>query len=321
MKTPEHWSKINLISIILSPLGLIYSLVTFLKIKLSRPYKASVPVICIGNLTAGGVGKTPVVIDFALKLKKQGKNPFILSRGYKGKLKNIIVDYKKHNATDVGDEPLMMSKYANVIVSPNRKIGAKLAIENGADIIIMDDGFQNTGLYKDKSYIVVDGRNGFGNKLSIPAGPLRESISSGMKRADEIIILGQDKCKISKLARKYQKPVIRGQFESVRPFVKLSKAIAFAAIGNPDKFFHSLKQSGIKIIKKFYFADHHSYTHKEIQDIIDLSNENRCNIFTTEKDMVKISDEQKRFIKVLKIKPEWQNNKKIYNDLRNVWQR
>ncbi len=318
MKTPKHWNNINLLSIILYPLGLIYSLVTFLKIKLSKPYQTSVPVICIGNLTAGGVGKTPIVIDFALKLKKQGKNPFIISRGYKGQLKNIVVDNKKHSAKDVGDEPLMLSKYANVIIAPNRKIGAEIAIKNGADIILMDDGFQNTTLHKNKSYLVVDGKNGFGNKMGIPAGPLRENISSGIKRADEIIILGQDKHKIAQIAKKYNKPVIRGQFESARPYVKITKSIAFAGIGNPNKFFHSLKQSGIKIIKKFYFEDHHNYSEREIQDIIDLSNKYRCNIFTTEKDMVKIPDHLKRFIKVLKINPEWQNNKKIYNDLRNI---
>ena len=193
MKTPSYWNKKNLQSVVLWPLGCLYNLATKLNIKFSHPRSVNKPVICIGNLTAGGTGKTPVAVSLAEITQFLGKKTFFVSRGYGGKLKDVIVDNKKHSAAEVGDEPLLLSRRAQVVVNPNRWQGACKAVENGADLIIMDDGFQNPGLKKDLSFLVFDGGFGYGNGWGIPAGPLRESLSDGLKRAQAIIIIGKDK--------------------------------------------------------------------------------------------------------------------------------
>ena len=187
MKTPKYWQSNSLLSKVLTPLGWIYGALTQVRLKLTKAPHVKVPVICIGNITAGGTGKTPVALSIAKILTSEVYHPFFVSRGYGGKLQNIIVNNKKHSAKDVGDEPLLLSRQAPVVVDANRYNGAQLAIKEGADLIIMDDGFQNPSLYKDLSFLVFDGNYGIGNGKIIPAGPLRETFIQGIKRADAII--------------------------------------------------------------------------------------------------------------------------------------
>ena len=198
MKTPKHWQTKNIIAYLLFLPSCLYALATWLRIKFVSPKKVKVPVICIGNLTAGGSGKTPVSVSIANILKKNGKKPHFVSRGYGGNLSDVNVDINVHSPFEVGDEPLLLVKEAPVIVNHKRYEGAQKAINNGADIIIMDDGFQNPSLYKDKSFLVIDGNVGLGNKFPIPAGPMREFLSLGKKRAQAVILLGEDKTGIIK---------------------------------------------------------------------------------------------------------------------------
>ena len=170
MKTPAFWSEPNFLSRLLKPLGAAYAFATRLRIGLGRPCKIGRPVVCIGNLTAGGTGKTPVAVAVAGLLQQAGKNPFFVSRGYGGTLKNIMVDKERHTASEVGDEPLLLARRAPVIVNPDRVAGAQKALRSGAEVIVMDDGFQNPGLYKDLSFLVFDGGFGIGNGLSQHAG-------------------------------------------------------------------------------------------------------------------------------------------------------
>ena len=160
MKTPKYWQSNSFTSKILSPLGFLYGFMTQLRLKLKSPHKVSIPVVCIGNITAGGTGKTPVSISIAKLLATEMYHPFFVSRGYGGKLQDVIVNNKKHTAKDVGDEPLLLSKQAPVVVNANRYAAAQKAVEQGADIIIMDDGFQNPSLHKDLSFLVFDGNYG-----------------------------------------------------------------------------------------------------------------------------------------------------------------
>lgn len=303
MKTPKYWQSNSFISKLLAPFGLIYGGLTCLRQKLKKPCKISVPVICIGNITAGGTGKTPVSISVAKMLETEMFHPFFVTRGYGGKLQDVIVNNKKHTARDVGDEPLLLSKQAPVVVNADRAKAAQKALEQGADVIVMDDGFQNPSLYKDLSFLVFDGHYGIGNGKIIPAGPLRESLKSGIKRADAVIILGKDK---HNLAQKCGLPVFFGHTESIQANLDSNQnVLAFAGIGHPQKFYHTLKQQGFNLVKTIDFPDHHFYTRTELDSIVAQAKELNAQIYTTGKDSVKIPPLYSQDIHVLEIAVVW----------------
>lgn len=309
MKTPKYWQSNSLISKLLFPFGQIYGFLTQARIKLVSPRKTSVPVICIGNITAGGTGKTPVSISIAKLLGIEMRHPYFVTRGYGGKLQNIIVNNKKHSAAEVGDEPLLLSQQAPVIVNANRFEGAELAIRNGADIIVMDDGFQNPTLYKDLSFLVFDGSYGIGNGKIIPAGPLRETFEQGIKRADALIILGKDK---HNLAEKSKLPVFFGHIEVAQTCnIDNRNILAFAGIGHPQKFYHTLSQQGFNVTETIDFPDHHFYSHDELEKILTRAKEINADIYTTSKDYVKIPHFYQKAINVLEIAVVWDNPDKL----------
>lgn len=314
MKTPDYWNKKNFISNILLPLGCLYNLATKLNIKFSHPKSIDKPVICIGNLTAGGTGKTPVAISLAEIIRSLGKNPFFISRGYGGSLKGVVVDNRKHTAAEVGDEPLLLSHQAPVIVNPDRFLGARKALENGADLIIMDDGFQNPGLKKDLSFLVFDGGFGYGNSRGIPAGPLRESLSDGLKRAQAVIIIGEDK---HNLAEEFGfLPVFKGTVTPKKIETANSDAIAFAGIGRPEKFYASMREMGFNLLKTVDFPDHHQYTQQELENLIAMAEKRRAELYTTSKDFVKIPAELQKNFKVLEIGIQWENKAELTDFLK-----
>ena len=192
MKTPNFWyNKSGILSLIFLLPSFIYILAITIYRILSKPYCSNIPVVCIGNITAGGTGKTPAAIAITERLKGMGLKPQIVSRGYRGSEKGpLLVDNKIHNVNQVGDEPLLLSNYAPTWVSKKKVLGVKAAIQAGADIIILDDGFQNMSVHKDLSIVIADASLGFGNEHIIPAGPLREKFTSGIKRADILISIG-----------------------------------------------------------------------------------------------------------------------------------
>lgn len=309
MKTPKHWQSRNFIALSLFLPSCLYALVTWLRIKLNKPKKVKVPVICIGNLTAGGSGKTPVSVSIANILKKNGKNPYFISRGYGGNLSDVEVDINIHSPVEVGDEPLLLAKEAPVIVNHKRFDGAQKAIKNGADIIIMDDGFQNPSLYKDKSFLVIDGNVGLGNMLPIPAGPMREFLSQGKKRAQAIILLGEDKTGV--LQKFDNLPVFYGEVVTKEVKQNNKKIVAFAGIGRPQKFYDSLIKCGFEIVKSFDFADHYFYKDDDLKKIIEEAEKLNADIYTTSKDFVKIPALFKNKINVLEIDIKWNNYNKL----------
>ncbi len=308
MKTPKYWQSNSFTSKILSPLGFLYGLMTQLRLKLKSPHKVSIPVVCIGNITAGGTGKTPVSISIAKLLTTEMYHPFFVSRGYGGKLQDVIVNNKKHTAKDVGDEPLLLSKQAPVVVNANRYAAAQKAVEQGADIIIMDDGFQNPSLHKDLSFLVFDGNYGIGNGKIIPSGPLRETLENGTKRADAIIILGKDK---HDLAKRCGLPAFFGHTEAVQTTINNQDVVAFAGIGHPQKFYHTLKQQGFNVVKTIDFPDHHFYTREELENIINEAKKLNAQIYTTSKDFVKIPPLYSQDINVLEVAVVWDNPEEL----------
>ncbi|MBR2300121.1 MAG: tetraacyldisaccharide 4'-kinase [Alphaproteobacteria bacterium] len=308
MKTPQYWQHQNLISSLLTPIGALYSMATALRLKWIKPYQANVPVICIGNITAGGVGKTPVSIALAELLKANGKNPFFISRGYGGSLSGVLIDLKKHTPQEVGDEPLMLAAVAPTVVCADRGIAAQIAEKNGADVLIMDDGFQNPTLKKDLSFLVFNGELGIGNGKTIPAGPLREGLKSGLKRADGVIFIGRDKYE---LLKQINKPVFRVLIKEERPAHHNTKVIAFAGIGYPQKFYNSLQKCGLAVANSYDFPDHHFYTKDELKALIKKGKTKNLPIYTTLKDYVKIPQNLQKSFNVLNIKAQFEDKNQI----------
>jgi len=313
MKTPKYWQSNSIISKLLEPIGLIYGGLTAMRLKFKKPRKTDVPVICIGNITAGGTGKTPVSVSIAKMLATEMFHPFFVTRGYGGKLQNVVVNLKKHSAQEVGDEPLLLAKQAPVVVNANRYEGAKLAIKEGADIIIMDDGFQNPSLHKDLSFLVFDGNYGIGNGKIIPAGPLRETLSDGIKRADALIILGNDK---HHLAERTKLPVFFAHTEPVQTTISHQRIVAFAGIGHPQKFYHTLSMQGFEVVKTIDFPDHHFYSKDELESIVKIAQQLNAEIYTTGKDFVKIPPSMHKYINVLEIAVVWDEPEQLTSFIR-----
>jgi len=303
---------------ILWPLSLVYQYFTQKRIANAEPVTLDATVISIGNLTLGGTGKTPLALKLAKALKAKKSKVAIISRGYKGKLEGPIkVDAKKHTAADVGDEPLMLSQHCDVYVAKDRILGAKLAIENGATELILDDGHQNPAIKKDVSIVVVDGAVGFGNRLIFPAGPLRETPEAGLARADVVVWIG-DKELASTELRGFDVPIYFANIvPKTRNFNK--KYLAFCAIGRPEKFETTLQDLGVDLIDLIPFLDHHQYSEAEINELKNRASAEAATLITTEKDYVRLSESQKIGIEIVPIDIEFEKKSDVETilELRN----
>ncbi len=292
MKAPRFWDVPNhLLSRLLKPLGVIYAFGTASRFRRTNPYQVSVPVICVGNLSVGGTGKTPVSLAIAALIHKEKKNFFFLNHGYKSRLKNVLVDLENHTSYDVGDEAVLLACYAPTVVDNHRARGAQTAVKKGAECIIMDDGFQNPSLIKTLSFVVVDGKKGFGNECVIPAGPLREPVLKGLARADVVVIVGDDEWGVRFYLQrnKVDLPILTGRFKVNKKTIEPlngKKVMAFAGIGQPDKFFNMLKGQGIDVVKTESYPDHYYYTRFDVERL--LQSANGLPLVTTTKDAVKI---------------------------------
>jgi tetraacyldisaccharide 4'-kinase len=293
MREPEFWWEPGR-GRILSPLAAVYGAVAWLRMR-QRGQSAGVPVICLGNLTVGGAGKTPAALAVGRILLAAHERPFFLSRGYGGQLAGPArVNPLLHHAADVGDEPLMLARLAPTIVARKRAMGAQAARSGGASVIVMDDGFQNPSLVKDLSILLVDGPRGVGNGRIIPAGPLRAPLRAQIARAQALVIVGPPSGadKILDTARRYGVAVFHGGLEPDRnslAAIGRRKVLAFAGIGNPDKFYATLAAAGIDVGGRASFPDHHRYTAAEAKDLIARATAARLVLLTTEKDMVRLA--------------------------------
>ena len=293
---------------ILAPLGWIYAEVTAWRLAHAHPWRAPVPVICVGNLTAGGAGKTPIVRDLALRLKARGRSPGILSRGHGGTARGPLkVDPAHHTVALVGDEPLLLARYAPCWIAGDRAEGARAMAADGIDVIVMDDGLQNPSLAQDLRIIVADGATGFGNGRAIPAGPLREQVDAGIARADALIVTGEDRCDLVKSFSNRIKclqtavTIRDGLLSSGRPL------IAFAGIGRPGKFRATLIASGANIAAFQEFADHHPYNEGELKTLAAGANQLGAELVTTEKDWMRLTAEWRGRIKAVAIDVVWRD--------------
>lgn len=318
MRTPDFWHQDGLVALALAPLGWAYATASALRIKGPPTWSAPVPVVCIGNLVTGGAGKTPVALDIGRRLITQGFSPQFLSRGYGGQLAGpIAVDPLRHTARDVGDEPLLLAELAQCWVARDRCAGARAAVSAEADAIVMDDGFQNPSLAKDLSIVVIDGAYGFGNGRIFPAGPLRETVRSGLARADAVVLLGEDRTRVAE-DLPASIPVLRGRLVPApgSETIAGNRVVAFAGIGRPDKFFATLSEMGCSLLATHAFADHHPYAQHEIMSIVEQAASVDAMAVTTAKDFVRLPADAHTMVSVLHVVIEWENEESVTELLR-----
>jgi tetraacyldisaccharide 4'-kinase len=281
---------------LLAPLGAIYGAVAAARMQ-AQGSSAGVPVICFGNLTVGGAGKTPAALAAAHLLLAARERPFFLSRGYGGRLAGPArVDPSFHRSGDVGDEPLLLARLAPTIVARDRVAGAKTARLGGSSVIVMDDGFQNPSLAKDLAILVVDGRRGIGNGRIFPAGPLRAPLNAQLARAKALMVVGpaDGAAEILHSADRHGVAIFHGRLEPDHNSLAAltgRKVLAFAGIGDPEKFFATLHRAGITIGDQASFADHHRYTAADAQALIARAEAANLVLITTEKDRARFDSD------------------------------
>ncbi len=259
--------------------------------------RAGIPVVCVGNYHVGGAGKTPTVIALVALLRELGEVPAIVSRGYGGRLKGpVAVDPARHSAADVGDEPLMMATRLPVVVARDRAAGGRFAKRHDASVVLLDDGFQNPGLVKDVSLIVIDARRGVGNAQVFPAGPLRAPLMPQMVRTDALVVVGNGTAADGVMAEiaTHGGLVFRAHLAPVETHLaplRGRRVLAFAGIGDPQRFFTTLRDNGVEVVEERIFADHHPYVAAEIGDLREAAMRQGLIVVTTEKDMARLASD------------------------------
>lgn len=293
MKTPLFWYQPpGIRSTLLRPLGWLYGKGGKLISAFKKPKRLQIPIISIGNVVCGGAGKTPTAIALAHLLQERGYKIHFVTRGHGGKERGpLAVDLSYHKAWDVGDEPLLLAQHAPTWVAKKRSDGVQKAIENGAQLIILDDGHQ-TNLYKDISLVVVDLLQGFGNECVMPAGPLREELSEGLKRADGFITVLQNNsvAVLQNRSATLQRcnTVFKAKIVPQPLTIPSKRVVAFCGLGFPQKFYHSLKDLGLELVTTETFPDHHQYKDEDLLKLRKLAQKHNSILITTRKDLVKI---------------------------------
>ncbi len=300
MRTPAFWytHRRTTASLVFMPMGWLYGMTARFRGFITAGHKADLPVICIGNFVAGGAGKTPTALALAALLQLHHKSVGFLTRGYGGKLGgpvSVIAD--RHSSADVGDEALLLAQACPTIVAADRRAGAEKLSDMNADIILMDDGFQNPSLHKDLSFVVIDHQQGIGNGRIIPAGPLRGSLDYQISKAHGFIVIGGElnDQSLNQQLEKSGKPVFTAHLKPAGDAPELSgkKVIAFTGIGMPDKLFATLERAGAQIIERIRFPDHHPFSQNDAQWLLDLKNDHSGSVLvTTAKDHMRLKDSQ-----------------------------
>ena len=321
MRAPEFWYRSDggWAARMLAPAAGVYGLIADRRAATVQPWRAPVPVLCVGNLVVGGAGKTPVALSLGRRLAADGIDAHFLSRGYGGReCGPLQVDPERHDATRVGDEPLLLAAVRPTWVSRNRPAGARAAIAAGAQAIIMDDGLQNPSLAKDVSFVVVDGAVGFGNGQLIPAGPLREPIDQGLDRASAVVVIGPDRTGATAMIG--VSPVIHGTAaptatpvfhahlrpEPAAAALAGTRVVAFAGIARPEKFFDTLRDLGCEVVAGHAFPDHYPFRDAEVRRLVGEADRLGATPVTTDKDAARLSATARAAVQVVRVAVAWE---------------
>ena len=302
-RAPAFWFEDGWLGALLSPLSAIGAAITGRR--LARPgWRAPVPVICCGNVTVGGAGKTTLVLDLARRLIARGAVVHILLRGYGGTSRGTHLVGLDDGAADVGDEALLLAAVAPTWTGADRAASARAAVAAGATVLLMDDGLQNPGLCKDLSLLVIDGATGFGNGRVLPAGPLREPVAEGAARCQAAVLIGPDLTGVL-----VPLPVLRADLVQGPEIAALRghKVLAFAGIARPEKFFAPLEQAGALVVERAPFPDHHLYTRRELDKLLDRARRLNAIPVTTPKDAVRLPPDVRSQVRVVGVGLAWGN--------------
>jgi tetraacyldisaccharide 4'-kinase len=306
MREPKWWYEPDAGTVVrlLEPVGSLWGRLVRRRFERTPSYKAAVPVICIGNFTAGGAGKTPLSLEVAELVSAMGLRPAFLSRGYGGSIQGPHwVDPARDQSADVGDEPRLLASACPTLICRNRAEGARAITSalspngNATDVIIMDDGLQNPQLAKDLTLAVIDGRRGVGNSRTMPAGPLRAPLDFQLSLVDAIVVnRGSDPTPASddfadKLRRDFEGPVLDAGLSPKGPTDWLTSApvVAFAGIGVPDRFYATLAALGAGPVAQVSFPDHHEFTAADASRLLALARSHNAILVTTEKDYARLA--------------------------------
>ena len=313
MKAPGFWQTNGLLPALLSPISAIWTLGGRMRRAMVTPYSPSIPVLCVGNAVAGGAGKTPVVLACVTALRRMGRSPSVLSRGYGGTERGpLLVDAEAHTAAAVGDEQMLLSRAAPTIIAQDRVSGARMLETMGVDVIVMDDGLQNPSIHPTFSILVVDGGAGFGNGHVMPAGPLREPLQDAFGRCAAAVVLGADRFDLTsrlKAGLGHGAPIFSAHLEPEAGAEALrgQRVLAFAGIGRPDKFGETLTDLGVELADLKAYPDHHPYRPDEIMRLVEQANAEGAALMTTEKDFVRLPEEAKSMVQILPVSLAWQD--------------
>jgi tetraacyldisaccharide 4'-kinase len=294
MREPAFWhGPASLKSHLLQPLATLYGAIAAKRMR-RKGIDVGIPVFCVGNYHTGGAGKTPTVLVLAKLLRELGEVPVVLSRGYGGQLRGPVkVDPSRHSAADVGDEPLMLAERLPVVIARDRADGAALAKSLGASVLVMDDGFQNPAIVKDASLIVIDSHRGLGNGKVFPAGPLRAPLGPQIARTDALVVVG-DGVAAKMLATEMTvrgKPVLAARLkpdDASLSSLQGRRVLAFAGIGDPARFFNTLRTCGVEVVRERAFPDHHVFSEADIEGLLSEAKRDGLTLATTEKDLARL---------------------------------
>jgi len=307
MRAPDFWQRDGLPARLLAPLGQMFGRAGRLRRRWTVARRAPLPVICVGNLTVGGAGKTPVALALAERLLARGERPHFVTRGYGGRARGPLqVDPARHDCALVGDEALLLAALAPTWLARDRLAGARAAAGAGAGLVILDDGFQNPRLMPDVALLVVDGSYGFGNGRLLPAGPLREPIADGLSRATAVVRIGADRVGIARLLPA-ELPCLAAELRPApgAPALAGRRVLAFAGIARPEKVFTTLSAAGAELVGCEAFADHHRYRRAEIERLLGRAAREKALCITTSKDAVRLPADLRAQVAVLPIVLSW----------------
>lgn len=331
MRPPEFWKAevsgrdaVPVLRMLLAPVSWGYAWAAAHRQRTTITRHAPIPVVCIGNFTVGGAGKTPIARAIRAKL---GENAHTLSRGYGGRVAGPLRVTPDMDAREVGDEPLLHARDGAAWIARDRLAGALAAAQAGAHAIVMDDGFQNPSLGKDLSIVAVDPSFGVGNGRVFPAGPLRERLADGLARADAIVLLGPPASQpattldadaeaagetpvVQEFLATFKKPILHARLEPTGDLPP-GKLVAFAGLARPEKFFDTLTALGAELADAVPFGDHHVYSEDDLGVLAQMAEERGAALITTEKDAARLSPEWRQRVSVLPVAARFEDEAQL----------